>query len=300
MLLFLLAAPAQAELVGEFNARLKDVKRSYGAYTVVMDARVYDTTGAPTPPACRRQRCTSRAGRGCGTGSSRSGSSAIPRRSSCGPTRCSAVPATSPPVESCSTRDRTSWSRSRPTCTCSSVSGREGALASVVALVIPNELTPAYAYQVLEGRLYNSSAAGPRFGYRLELPTEVKPLIPGLVLRLAEIHLTIDGLEIRRRGRDPLFWTKVPKCPSSRKVSFGADYAFEGGQSISRRRRVSCRRFIRRPTRAARGRDPRRARLGRLPGRCVSTDHSMKFPPRPPAAPSRSAPSTGSTAATGG
>ena len=50
--------------------------------------------------------------------------------------------------------------------------GREGALASVVALVIPNELTPAYAYQVLEGRLYNRSAAGPRFGYRLELPTK--------------------------------------------------------------------------------------------------------------------------------
>ena len=50
--------------------------------------------------------------------------------------------------------------------------GREGALASVVALVIPNELTPAYAYQVLEGRLYNSSSAGRRFGYRLELPDQ--------------------------------------------------------------------------------------------------------------------------------
>ena len=50
LLLFLFAPPAQAELVGEFNARLKDVKRSYGAYTVVADARVYDTTGVPPPP----------------------------------------------------------------------------------------------------------------------------------------------------------------------------------------------------------------------------------------------------------
>ena len=100
----------------------------------------------------------------------------------------------------------------------------------MVTLVIPNEPTPAYAYQVLEGRLYNRSKAGSRFGYRLELPTNVKPLIPGLTLHLAEIHLTIGGLQLRRRGRKPLFWTRVPECPASRKVSFGADYAFAGGQ----------------------------------------------------------------------
>ena len=40
---------ARAELVGEFNARLTDVKRSYGAYTVVADARAYETSGAPPP-----------------------------------------------------------------------------------------------------------------------------------------------------------------------------------------------------------------------------------------------------------
>ena len=171
MLLLLLAAPAQAELVGEFNARLKDVKRSYGAYTVVMDARVYDTTGAPTPPLAAATRALPPRG-GAAAPVPRA---AVPLRSCAA--RAAARPAALPSrplrrrVESCSTRDRTSWSRSRPTCTCSSAAAREGALANVVALVIPNELTPAYAYQVLEGRLYNSSSAGPRFGYRLELPT---------------------------------------------------------------------------------------------------------------------------------
>ena len=71
---------------------------------------------------------------------------------------------------------------------------------------------------------------------------------------------------MRRRGRDPLFWTKVPECPSSRKVSFGADYAFEGGQTISRRRRVSCRRFIRRPTVQREGAIPGAPGLAETPG----------------------------------
>jgi hypothetical protein len=247
ILLLLLAAPAQAELVGEFNARLKDVKRSYGAYTVVTDARVYDTTGAPTPPLAA---ATLHFPRGAGLRHQ-----FLAQRFLCDPAplELRPDPLLCRPGHFAAGRivlDARPHILEPFSADVHLFLGRpsEGALASVVALVIPNELTPAYAYQVLEGRLYNRSSAGLRFGYRLELPTRVKPLIPGLNLRLAEIHLTIDGLELRRRGRDPLFWTKVPECPSSRKVSFGADYAFEGAQSISRRRRVSCRRFIRRPT----------------------------------------------------
>jgi hypothetical protein len=248
MLLLLLAPPASAELVGEFNARLKDVKRSYGAYTVVMDARVYDTSGAPTPPLAA---ATVHFPRGAG----------LRHRFLAQRFLCNPAPLEIRPDPLLCRPGHFAAGRivldARPHILepfSADVHlflghGREGALASVVALVIPNELTPVYAYQVLEGSLHNTSTAGGRFGYRLELPTRVKPLLPGLVLHLAEMHLTIDGLEIRRRGRDPLFWTKVPKCPSaSRKVSFGVDYAFEGGQAISRRRSVSCRRFIRRPS----------------------------------------------------
>jgi hypothetical protein len=247
MLLLLLAPPAHGELVGEFNARLKEVKRSYGAYTVVADARVYDTTGAPPPPLTS---ATVHFPRGAALREA-----FLSNRFLCDPAPLEIHPdpglcrsgefasgrivldARPHILEPFSADVHLFLGR-----------GHEGALATVVTLVIPNELTPAYAFQVLEGRLYNRSEAGSRFGYRLELPTNVKPLIPGLTLHLAEIHLTIGGLELRRHGREPLFWTRVPECPASRKVSFGADYAFEGGQAIARSRRVSCRRFIRRPT----------------------------------------------------
>src|SRR3954468_3143931 len=50
-LLLLAIAPAQdaqAKLVGEFDAAIRNVQ-PWGAYTVVASARVYDTTGAPAP-----------------------------------------------------------------------------------------------------------------------------------------------------------------------------------------------------------------------------------------------------------
>jgi hypothetical protein len=255
LILLACAAPAEAELVGEFNARLKDVERSSGAYTVVADARVYDTTGAPTPPLAS---AAVHFPRGAALRTP-----FLADRFLCDPAPLEVTPnpalcrnahfaagrivldARPHILEPFSADVHMFLGR-----------GRDGAVANVVTLVIPNELTPAYAYQVLEGRLYNSSGAGPRFGYRLELPTKVKPLLPGLTLHLAEIHLTIDGLEMRRRGRRPLFWTRVPKCPRSRKVSFGADYSFEGEPTISPRRRISCRRFIKRPTVQREGKIP--------------------------------------------
>jgi hypothetical protein len=255
LLVLLLAQPARGELVGEFNARLKDVKRSYGAYTVVADARVYETSGAPPPQLTAASVYFPRgAALRHAFLASRFLCDPAPLEIHPNPALCRAghfaagriVLDARPTIDEPFSADVHLF-LGRPT---------DGAVASVVVLVIPNELTPAYAYQVLEGRLYNRSDAGSRFGYRLELPTKVKPLIPGLKLNLAEVHLTIDGLELRRSGRRPLFWTKVPECPRSRKVSFGADYAFEGAEPISRRRRVSCRRFIRRPTVQREGKIP--------------------------------------------
>jgi hypothetical protein len=239
---------ARAELVGEFNARLTDVKRSYGAYTVVADARAYETSGAPPPILTH---ATVHFPRGAALRSA-----FLRDEFYCDRVRLERYPPDPARCRSSHFASGTIVLDARPHIDTPFSSDihlflarpAPGALASVIVLVIPNERTPAYAYQVLEGRLVSESATSRRFGYRLELPTYVKPLIPGLYLHLAEIHLRIRGLRIERRGRPPLFWTKVPPCPRSRKVSFGADYSFEGNDTIHKRRRVDCRRFVKRPS----------------------------------------------------
>jgi hypothetical protein len=244
-----LPASAGAELIGEFDARLKDVKRSYGAYTVVADARVYETSGAPPPPLTH---ATVHFPRGAGLRKA-----FLREEFYCDRVRLERYPPDPARCRRSHFASGTIVLDARPhidTPFSSDIhlflaKGTAGALASVVVLVIPNQFTPAYAYQLLEGRLVQEPASGKRFGYRLELPTRVKPLIPGLILHLAEMHLSIRGLRLERGGgRRRLFWTKVPSCPRSRKLSFGADYAFEGSELIRRRRRVDCRRFARRPS----------------------------------------------------
>jgi hypothetical protein len=247
-LLCALPAGAQAELIGEFNARLTDVKRSYGAYTVVADARAYDTTGAP-PPILNQ--ATVHFPRGASLRSA-----FLRDEFYCDRVRLMRYPPDPVRCRSSYFARGTILLDARPDIDTPFsadihlflAKGSAGALASVAVLVLPNDFTPVYTYQLLEGRLVDESGTSNRFGYRLELPTYVEPLIPGLKLRLAEMHLKIRGLRLERRGMRPLFWTKVPACPRSRKVAFGADYAFEGAALIKKRRRVDCRRFVRRPS----------------------------------------------------
>jgi hypothetical protein len=40
----------------------------------------------------------------------------------------------------------------------------------------------------------------------------------------------------------------VPACPRGHRVVFGADYAFLGGKTITKRRKVSCSRFLEVPS----------------------------------------------------
>jgi hypothetical protein len=153
---------------------------------------------------------------------------------------------------------------------------KRGATAGVVVLVKSNQKTPVYDYQVLGGNLFRETAGGGRFGYRLELPTTLAPLLPTVRLSLAEFQIRMRGLTLtkrvnrcvrrsrvrpsrclqRRVESRSVFWIRPPRCPRTAKVSFGADYAFEGASQISKRRRVSCRRFLRQRTLHRRGRIP--------------------------------------------
>lgn len=271
-LVALVAAPgARAELIGQFDAGLRNIK-PYGAYTVLASGRVYETSGEPSPlleravihfprgAALRRQFlvprffCDGRVLRAnpnpalCARSHFATGEMLVDAR---------------PAIEDAFGVSVDLFLGS----------GKEnGATAAVVVLVKSNDKTPVYDYEVLKGYLFKDS--GKRFGYRLELPTHLTPYFPDVKLRLAEFHLRMSGLTMvkrvrscvrkSRRGRcaetrskkKRLFWIRTPSCPRSRRVTFGADYAFEGSTAISKRRTVSCRRFLRQRTLHRRGKVP--------------------------------------------
>jgi hypothetical protein len=262
-LLFLAVLPvpaARAELVGEFDAAIRNL-RPWGAYTVVASARVYDTTGAPAP---RLASATVHFPRGASLRRrflhSRYFCDGAKLKINPDPALCrdaqfasgsvllDARPGIQDPVAA------SIWLFLAP-------GGARGSTAGIVILVRANERSPAWNYDVLNGYLIPEARSASGFGYRLELPTTLQPLLPQVTLSLVEMKLRIPGIEQRRQVRVCVrraqgrctahrrrtrrtFWLKVPACPRGRKVAFGADYAFLGGKAITKRRTVSCSRFL--------------------------------------------------------
>jgi hypothetical protein len=261
LFLTLLPAPgARAELVGEFDAAVRNV-RPWGAYTVVASARVYDTTGAPAP---RLASATVHFPRGAslrkrfltgryfcdGARLQVNPDPALCRNAqfASGSVLLDARPGIQEPVPA------SIWLFLAP-------GGARGSTAGIVILVRANERSPAWNYDVLHGFLIPEARSAAGFGYRLELPTTLQPLLPQVTLSLIEMRLQIPGIEqrelvrvcvrraqgrctARRRKTRRTFWLKVPTCPRGRQVAFGADYAFLGGKTITKRRKVSCSRFL--------------------------------------------------------
>jgi hypothetical protein len=261
--LFLLLIPAgdaHGKLVGEFDAAIRNV-RPWGAYTVVASARVYDTTGVPAP---RLASAIVHFPRGASLRArflrnryfcDRAKLLADPDPALCrsaqfasGSVLLDARPAIQEPVPA------SIWLFLAP-------GGERGSRAKVVALVAANRQSPAWNFDVLDGYLVKEPRSAARFGYRLELPTTLQPLLPQVTLSLIEMKLRIVGLAEKRRVRVCVrrsggrciarrtrtrrtFWLKVPACPRGGDVAFGADYAFLGGQAIVKRRNVSCSRFL--------------------------------------------------------
>jgi len=261
-LLLLAVAPAQGaqgKLVGEFDAAIRNVQ-PWGAYTVVASGRVYDTTGAPAP---RLANATVHFPRGASLRSA-----FLSRRYWCDGSKL----LTNPDPALCRNAQFATGSLlldARPAIedpVPASIwlflerGGAHGSQAGIVILVRANERSPAWNFDVLHGYLIREPASASRFGYRLELPTTLQPLLPQVTLSLISMNLRIPGLRQSRRvsvclrrahGRclrrgkrtKRSFWLRVPRCPRGHKVAFGADYAFLGANPISKQRDVSCSRF---------------------------------------------------------
>ena len=264
----LLTAPAaNGELIGEFNARLKNIKLSYGGYTAVFESRLYETTGAP-PPMLRTAQVHFPRGASirpeflkskyyCDTGLlERTSNPDVCRNAQFGSGEI--LLDARPDIADAIPSDLFLFL---------AAPRKTGAKATAAVLVVSNQRTPVYSSQVLYGSLFPDSG---EFGYRLELPTAITPLVPGLRLSVAELNMTITGLTLSRRVRScgrksargagrcssstsKLFWTKVPRCTRGKKVTLAADYAFDTAAPIFKQKKVSCSRFLRRPSTNGRG-----------------------------------------------
>jgi hypothetical protein len=249
--LLVLTPPARGQLVGEFNARLKGVKL-WGAYTAVLESRVYETDGTP-PPDLEHAEIHFPRGAGIRARFLRPSFYCDPARLEA--TQDPSVCAHAHFGSGTMLLDGRPWIADDVHADIDLYLGRAtdpGALAAAVVLVHSNQQSHAYDFQVLAGSLFRDSG---RFGYRLELPTKVRPILPTVKLRLAELSLVLRGLRTVVHGRK-VFWTKVPPCPRARRVSFGADYEFAGEAPIRKRRKINCRRFVRRPAVERHGRIP--------------------------------------------
>ncbi|MEX0993597.1 MAG: hypothetical protein WDZ37_06340 [Solirubrobacterales bacterium] len=244
-----MAPTAPAQTVGEFGVALKDFKPSYGGYTAVLDARVYDSAGAAPSQLATAQIRLPRGAKIrehyvygkfiCNT---------VVLEVYMNPNTCrdsqfatgtmvlDARPGLAEPIS-------TNIYLFLGAVNIDEVG--QGAIARVAVFVAG---TSAFRSQVLYGTLFRDS--GP-YSYRLVLPAVVTPLTAGLRLSLAELHLTVTGLKVTkpatgRHSARKVFWTSLPRCDKNGEISFGVDFRFSGAATIPAQRAVKCSKFLRR------------------------------------------------------
>ena len=252
LLALVTVSSAEARLVGEFDARVKDFDRVSGAYTVVADARIYDTAGLPVPAltqaavrfphGARLRREFLRGGFLCDP-------RLLERRPDpavCAKARFATghvvLDARPEVVESLPANMHLFLGR--PAGRRHRLGGRARRAQRADARVrVPG------AARAAAGR------PGGRFGYRLELPTRIEPLLPTVTLTLAEIHLTCAASSGPAERGGGVLDHGAP-VPARRAVSFGARYRSRAPGRSPRKRKVDCARLLRARRSSARERFP--------------------------------------------
>jgi hypothetical protein len=248
--LLCLVAVAQAAVVHEVSIELRDEK-PYGAATLRLTEKIYDTTGA-LPPAMLS-----------GTAWLPKGIS-IRRRFLKRPHVCDLR-------ELNETKDPSVCRRSRIGTGNALIDIRplladpfpvelqvflakaraKGAVASYGVFGVPDQRAPIVrnspgirnARALVIGSIFDDPTPDGLYGYRLEDPfTQI-----GIRFRLAEAELTLPGLTITKRVTKTkvkrIFWVTPPDCPASQKLSWKADLRLQGGVSLSTVRETPCPRF---------------------------------------------------------
>jgi hypothetical protein len=264
---FCLVAVAQAAVVHDFSVELRDEK-PYGAATVHLTEKIFDTTGAVAPATL-------------------SGTAWLPKGISIRPQFlkkpyvCNLRKLNETKNPSVCRRARIGRGKAlidiRPLLAepfpvnlqiFLAKATTKGAVASYAVFGIPDQRAPVVknspgirdARAVLIGTIFNDPTPDGLYGYRMEDPfTQI-----GIRFSVAAAELTLPGLTIKKRVRTcarpqgrrsgprcgktktkvkRTFWVTPPDCPASRKLSWKADLRLEGGTSLSTVRETPCPRF---------------------------------------------------------
>jgi hypothetical protein len=266
---FCLVAVAQAAVVHDFRVELRDEK-PYGAATVHLAEKTYDTTGA-VPPATL------------------SGTAWLPKGISIRPQFlkrpyvCNLRKLNETKNPSVCRRARIGTGRAlidiRPLLAepfpvnlqiFLAKATAKGAVASYAVFGVPDQRAPVVKNSpgikgvraLVIGTIFDDPTPDGLYGYRIEDPfTQL-----GIKFSVAEAEATLPGLTIKKRFRTcarpqgrrsgsrcrktkskvkRIFWVTAPDCPASRKLSWKADLRLEGGISLSTVRETPCPRFAR-------------------------------------------------------
>jgi hypothetical protein len=267
LVFFCLVGVAQAAVVHDFSVELRDEK-PYGAATVHLTEKTYDTTGA-VPPATLS-----------GTAWLPKGISIRPRFLK-KPYVCNLRNLNETKSPSVCRRARIGTGRAlidiRPLLAepfpvnlqiFLAKATAKGAVASYAVFGVPDQRAPLVrnspgirnARPLVIGTIFDDPTPDGLYGYRMEDPfTQI-----GIKFGVAEAELTLPGLTITKRVRTcarpqgrrsgsrcrktktkvkRIFWVTAPDCPASRRLSWKANLRLEGGISLSTVRETPCPRF---------------------------------------------------------
>jgi hypothetical protein len=258
---------AEAAVVHDFSVELRDEK-PYGAATLHLAEKTYDTTGA-VPPATL------------------SGAAWLPKGISIRPRFlqrpyvCDLPRLNETKNPSVCRRARVGTGRAlidmRPLLAVPfpvnlqiflAKATAKRAVASYAVFGVPDQRAPVVrtnpgirnARALVIGTIFNDPTPDGLYGYRIEDPF----IQLGIKFSVAEAEATLPGLTITKRVRTcarpqrrrsgsrcgktktrvkRIFWVTPPRCPASRKLSWKADLRLEGGISLSTVRETPCPRF---------------------------------------------------------
>ncbi len=257
--LLALVPSARAEIMFNFTVQVKDSKKD-GTYKVVLNSRTYETGGGKIealdeiqtrlPYGMRIRR------KGFPTCSvkklekTRDPKTCSKSRIGSGTALTDARPLFTEPISS-----KVYLFLGKPS--------SKKSVASFVTLAHPQSSNPIISgiKPVLVGPVVNDPSPDRKFGYRMKQDLNIDTPFPTLVINVPEINLTIKGLTrtvrkvkcLKRSGgkcvskrttKKKISLFTDPKCPASKKLSFGSSLVFKSGvPPLERETQVKCFKF---------------------------------------------------------